>query len=195
MLNKDKEMMVCEEDSEDQGLHIGELVSSDGSRLSFGSFQDNEITNQWKLQINWNKSVVINEYGSNLHKNKNDPLVITEAKLALQSGIIPTNEKALELLMGQGRTEQFMEQDQQQGDQSHEASPGTGTQEPPAVDLSSQEDGITATQSVEASGDKTSCSIWGLTEEESIEDERLEHGSNEDKEENLDSNANVRVET
>jgi hypothetical protein len=63
---------VSEEDSEDESFLMGDLVVPGSEQLRFGNFEITEL-----------RKVVINEYGSNFMKYKQDPLVSIEAKKAL----------------------------------------------------------------------------------------------------------------
>ncbi|CAN6285278.1 unnamed protein product [Urochloa humidicola] len=180
---KDKEKVHSDEESEDQGLRIGELISPGGSKLNFGSFQENEITNLWKLQINASKTVVINEYGSNLFKNKNDPLAVIEAKYALKSGELP-KEQGLFQKEKQQEKSTMLEQELWQvntgselnkdtlGAQEVCPSPINGTQEPPAADISSQEEGNLLSQTTFTQGDTedgNTSPMWNVLEREVME--------------------------
>jgi hypothetical protein len=60
------------EDSEDESILMGDLVVPGCEQLRFGNFDTTEL-----------RKVVINEYGSNFMKYKQDPLVSIEAKKAL----------------------------------------------------------------------------------------------------------------
>ena len=82
--NKDKGN--SEEDSEDQGLKIDDIISAEGDHLIFGDFSSNEVRSLCSVQLKENESAVINEYGSNMIKSKMDPLVVIEAKNALVVG-------------------------------------------------------------------------------------------------------------
>jgi hypothetical protein len=44
-----------------------------------------EIKNLFKMQLN-ERTVAVNEYGTNLIKNKYDPLAVIEAKVAMSQG-------------------------------------------------------------------------------------------------------------
>ena len=72
-----------EEDSEDQGFSFDDIISLGRQHRNFGSFQDMEINNLWIMKLQDNKSVVINEYGSNLLSYKYDPLAVVEAKKSI----------------------------------------------------------------------------------------------------------------
>ena len=81
-----KERGNSDEDSEDQGLKIEDIISADGDHLIFGDFSSHEVRSLYSLQLQENRTSVINEYGSNMVKSKRDPLVIIEAKNALVRG-------------------------------------------------------------------------------------------------------------
>ncbi|CAN6381079.1 unnamed protein product [Urochloa humidicola] len=85
-LQKPQEDVNSGEESEDQGLYMGDIIAPSGDHLNFGAFENTEIRNLWKMQIDNSKSVVINEYGSNLHKNSFDSLAVIEAKIAMKGG-------------------------------------------------------------------------------------------------------------
>ncbi|CAN6184982.1 unnamed protein product [Urochloa humidicola] len=133
-----------EEESEDLGLKIGDIIAPGGDHLNFGSFQENEIKHLWRMQITSSNSVVINEYGSNLIKNSCDPLAVVEAKIDMKSGQIPidqteTLKKQLQMdKMGAG-IHLHPIHEVSEGKECC-PSPETGTQEAPAVE-SSQEIG------------------------------------------------------
>jgi hypothetical protein len=77
-----KEIETNTEDSEDSGTYFDDILSPGGTHLSFGDFQNMEIKNLFKMQLN-ERTVVVNEYGTNLIKNKYDPLAVIEAKVAM----------------------------------------------------------------------------------------------------------------
>lgn len=72
-----------DEESEDEGLNIGDSISPGGQSFNFGSFQQYEIKKLWNVLFATNKSTAINEYGSNFIKSKFEPLEDIEAKAAL----------------------------------------------------------------------------------------------------------------
>jgi len=78
--------ITSEIDNSDQGLSFDDYISPGGEHFTFGSFQNVEIKNLWKVETGDNSSTIINEYGFNLFKSKSDPLVAVEAKNALLSG-------------------------------------------------------------------------------------------------------------
>ena len=72
--------------SSDHGLSFDDFISPGGEHFTFGSFQNVEVKNLWKVETGDNSSTVINEYGSNWFKSKSDPLIAVEAKQAILSG-------------------------------------------------------------------------------------------------------------
>ncbi|CAN6199371.1 unnamed protein product [Urochloa humidicola] len=178
--NSAKGKDLSDEDSEDQGLRIGDILSPGGSKLSFGSFNENEATHLWKLQVNPNKSVVINEYGSNLFKNKNDPLAVTEAKLAMQAGIIPQELNNIGTEQVNQRSWQSSQKlvvlMESELETNTVPSPETGTQEPPTVDLSSQEDDQSQARTTAEEG--LLSPVWSRLEMEVTEEEQADQGVN-----------------
>lgn len=73
-------MTVTEEDSEDEGLKIEDLIIPGCDQLRFGTFDTMEIRMLSSIQMDNSARVVINEYGSNFVKSKSDPLTTIEAK-------------------------------------------------------------------------------------------------------------------
>ncbi|KAG2575744.1 hypothetical protein PVAP13_7KG373201 [Panicum virgatum] len=117
--NKGKTQEVGEEESEDQGLSFDNIISPGGQHLNFGTFENMEIKNICHMQLADNSIVPINEYGTNLFGSKFDPLAAIEAKFALKTGKLP--EPMLQ-------------------ENAVCPSPPTGTQEPPTLGVSSQEE-------------------------------------------------------
>ncbi|CAO2203360.1 unnamed protein product [Urochloa humidicola] len=131
------------ESSEDQGLRFGNIISPGGEHLSFGTWQHMEIKNLCRMQVDTSKSVVINEYGSNLHKNSFDSLAVIEAKLAMKTGKIPEVQSnkggGCENTLSREVAEIVPEQTQMHSKENC-PSPELGTQEAPVAEWSSQED-------------------------------------------------------
>jgi hypothetical protein len=125
---KDKE--TTEDDSDDSGPCFDDILSPGGTHMTFGDFHNMEIKNIFRMQMN-EKSVAVNEYGTNLVKYKYDPLAVIEAKVAMTHGkgcndkISPTIEGEVEEAVGSAHLTQ--------------PSPRTGTQEAPEAVWSSQE--------------------------------------------------------
>jgi len=72
--------------SSDHGLSFDDFISPGGEHFTFGSFQNVEVKNLWKVETGDDSSMMINEYGSNWFKSKSDPLIAVEAKQAILSG-------------------------------------------------------------------------------------------------------------
>jgi hypothetical protein len=62
---------------------MGDLIVLGSKLLRFGNFDPLEIRKVSCITVNVNPQAVINEYGSNFVKYKQDPLVTIEAKNAL----------------------------------------------------------------------------------------------------------------
>jgi len=73
-------------DNDEQGQCFDDFISPGGEHFTFGSFQNVEIRNLWKMDTGVQSTTVINEYGTNMFKSKSDPLIAVEAKQALLSG-------------------------------------------------------------------------------------------------------------
>jgi len=131
---------VSEEESEDQGLSFDDIISPGGQHLNFGTFENMEIKNIWHMQLADNSIVPINEYGTNLFGSKFDPLAAIEAKFALKTGKLP---EPMEAGMTKG-DDKITEIEgcfsQQLQENAVCPSPPTGTQEPPTLGVSSQEE-------------------------------------------------------
>ena len=72
-----------DEDSEDEGLKMGDLIVPGSDQLRFDIFENLDIRMLSSIIVNDSSHTVINEYGSNLQKSKHDPLTTIEAKDAL----------------------------------------------------------------------------------------------------------------
>jgi hypothetical protein len=72
-------------DSDDSGPHFDDFMSPGGQHFTFGDFQNIEIQNILKMRVN-ERTVAINEYGTNMLKYKYDPLIVIEAKFAMTRG-------------------------------------------------------------------------------------------------------------
>jgi hypothetical protein len=78
---------IIGDDSDDSGPYFDDILSLGGTHLSFGDFQNMEIKNIFKMQMN-DRTVAVNEYGTNLVKYKYDPLAVIEAKFAMTQGCV-----------------------------------------------------------------------------------------------------------
>lgn len=130
-----------EEESEDEGLKFGDLLSPGGQKFNFGSFEQHEIRKLWKMRIAENKSTAINEYGSNFFKSKFDPLAAIEAKAAL----LAQNSAEEVNSMKPSACEEMIMADRKELAPQAPSSP-MGTQEAPEVEWSSQETTTLLTQ-------------------------------------------------
>jgi hypothetical protein len=129
------------DDSDESGPYFDDYLSPGGQHFTFSDFHNMEIQNLMKVRLN-EKTVAINEYGTNLLKYKFDPLAVTEAKVAMAQGkggggcsegnqtekctITPPKENVnceMEMVT-----------------QTSQPSPSMGSQEAPAAEWSSQED-------------------------------------------------------
>lgn len=73
------------DDSDDSGPNFEDYISPKGQHFTFGDFQNIEVQNILKMKLN-ERTVAINEYGTNMLKCKYDPLAVTEAKTAMSQG-------------------------------------------------------------------------------------------------------------
>jgi hypothetical protein len=80
---RNQHQACLEDESEDEGLKMGDLVPPGLEQLRFGDFDALELRKVSCITVNVNPQAVINEYGSNFIKYKQDPLVTIEAKNAL----------------------------------------------------------------------------------------------------------------
>jgi hypothetical protein len=128
-------------DSEDSGPYFDDFMSPGGQHFTFGDFQNLEIQNIMKMKLN-ERTVAINEYGTNMIKYKYDPLAVIEAKFAMAQG--KGDGEGSEPKYDDGN-KKHIEVNTDVGTQNVEVptqpSPGIGTQEP-AAQWSSQEDNI-----------------------------------------------------
>ncbi|CAO2194796.1 unnamed protein product [Urochloa humidicola] len=136
-----------------------------------------EIRNICKMQLQDNRSVAFNEYGTNMWRNKFDSLAVIEAKFAMK------NMKGVSMQGGQDsqgcgdmkRVLTTVEEEPPSKETSVEEggcpSPTTGTQDPPACDWSSQEEIATDREKmgpiekeklIEMEGTTHSSPIWEL---------------------------------
>lgn len=74
---------ISEDGSEDSGPYFEDLLSPGGEHLHFGICKPTDIQKIARMQVNEDKSMAFNEYGSNLIKYKFDPLTLIEAKFAM----------------------------------------------------------------------------------------------------------------
>jgi hypothetical protein len=63
-------MVDTKEESEDEVLKIGDLITPGSNQLRFGSFDTVEIRMLSIINVDDTARVVINEYGSNFEKSK-----------------------------------------------------------------------------------------------------------------------------
>jgi hypothetical protein len=137
-----------DEGSEDSGPYFEDLLSPGGEHLHFGTWRPTEIQKIARMQISEERTVALNEYGSNLLKYKYDPLAVIEAKFALtqekKSGEGYGKEKdgqrdaAEESAVKTAEKELVVLNESQ--DMQTQPSPELGTQEGPRADWSSQEE-------------------------------------------------------
>jgi hypothetical protein len=128
-------------DSEDSVLYFDDFMSPGGQHFTFGDFQNMEIQNIMKMKLN-ERTVAINEYGTNMIKYKYDPLAVIKAKFAMAQG--KGCGEGSEPKSNDG-SKKHIEVNTDVGAQTVEVptqpSPGIGTQEP-AAKWSSQEDNL-----------------------------------------------------
>jgi hypothetical protein len=137
-----------DEGSEDSGPYFEDLLSPGGENLHFGTWRPTEIQKIARMQINEERSVALNEYGSNLFKYKYDSLAVIEAKFAMtpekRNGEGYGKDKdgqreAVEDCAVKTVEEELVVVNKSQG-MLTQPSPETGTQEAPGVVWSSQEE-------------------------------------------------------
>ncbi|CAO2143049.1 unnamed protein product [Urochloa humidicola] len=143
----EQEKTIDSSDKFSDGPCFDDLYSPGGQHWSFGTFQNMEVRNISRMEVGETKSVAINEYGTNLHRNKYDSLATFEAKLAMHSGklenVSEKAEKGKTTCETQGAGEVVTmanEMVHQKDEELVSPSPTTGTQEAPVGDFSSQED-------------------------------------------------------
>jgi hypothetical protein len=143
---KDQQQPCSDEDSEDEALMMGDLVVPGSEQLRFGNFDPVEIKTVSCITVNVNPQAVINEYGSNFVKYKQDPLVTIEAKNALHG---TSKEEFFQLdNMGSKSRSKVLptivedEEEERNGQRAISMSPVKGSQGAPEIDLSSQEEMI-----------------------------------------------------
>ncbi|CAN6288347.1 unnamed protein product [Urochloa humidicola] len=174
--DQDKEEECSDEESEDQGLRLNDIVSPGGTRLSFGSFQQHEIRHLWKMKVSDSKTVAINEYGTNMMRLQYDPLAVIEAKLAMRQGkLVPDKEEPMTSKNLETATTQLITQEQKEETLGFSPSPRIGTQGAPVVEVSSQEESTLQDSQVFGKGGDINLSPdWerladeGATEEEAV---------------------------
>jgi hypothetical protein len=118
--NKAPELISSQES--DDSICFEELLSPGGKHWNFGSFQQDDIRNIYRMQLNETNSMVVNEYGTNLVKSKHDPLMVIEARTATSKG-----EQVAERFQCESLQEEI---DNEEG----------GTQEAPGMEILSQEE-------------------------------------------------------
>jgi hypothetical protein len=133
------------EESEDEGLDIGDLCIPGAEKLSFGNFDNAEISKLTCLTFTEGRSIAINEYGTNMYGGTFDSLAAIEAKRAILMGYANTETelKCLEKdqLSGKKVLSPVMENKDKvtEVERAISMSPIHGTQEPPFI-VSSQEE-------------------------------------------------------
>jgi hypothetical protein len=125
---------------------MGDLVVPGSEQLRFGNFDPVEIKTVSCITVNVNPQAVINEYGSNFVKYKQDPLVTIEAKNALHG---TSKEEFFQLdNIGSKSGSKVLptivedEEEERNGQRAISMSPVKGSQGAPEIDLSSQEEMI-----------------------------------------------------
>jgi hypothetical protein len=132
--------VISEDDSEDSGPYFEDLLSPGGEHLHFGTWKLTEIQKIARMQVNEDHTVAFNEYGSNLIKYKYDPLMVIEAKFAMTQEKNFAEGSAQEKGKQMTSVEEGARETNENMDMLVHPSPGTGTQEGPGLDLSSQEE-------------------------------------------------------
>jgi hypothetical protein len=124
---------VPEEDSEDESLLMGDLVVPGSEQLRFGNFEITEL-----------KKVVINEYGSNFMKYKQDPLVSIEAKKAIfdskRDDIFQIDDVIGKSQLNMEKSIVVEDKEEEVIERAVSMSPIKDSQGGPEVDMSSQEE-------------------------------------------------------
>jgi hypothetical protein len=133
------------EDSEDEGLKIGDLITPGSDQLIFGSFDTMEIKMLTSINVDESAQVVINEYGSNLKKYKLDPLTTIEAKNSICESSRPKFFRLEDYMIDSGPSKYLptIEEEKEEPAMKERAisvSPIKGSQGGHEVDISSQED-------------------------------------------------------
>jgi hypothetical protein len=167
-----------EEGSDDSGPYFEDLLSPGGEHLHFGTWKPAEVQKIARMQVAEEKSVAFNEYGSNLIKYKFDPLAVIEAKFAMAQGVECAKKGTQPVCSQENVDDEEKSTRLEFSEGPCHPSPGTGTQEEPGCDLSSQEEveqkGL-KTQGVEsmidASGDTQMSPCWESIEEENEKEE------------------------
>jgi hypothetical protein len=77
--------MISSQESDDS-ICFEELLTPGGTHWNFGSFQQANIRNIYRMRLNETRSVALSEHATNLAKSKHDPLVVIEAKIAMAKG-------------------------------------------------------------------------------------------------------------
>ncbi|TVU24383.1 hypothetical protein EJB05_26816, partial [Eragrostis curvula] len=132
---------MSDEESEDEGLKIEDLVLPGSEVLNVGQCYTSELSEDSRklssFQHNAMHSFVINEYGTNLFRSKFDPLAAIEAKIAIENASrqISLNEDSSDKQMDTQVVEEVRVEEK-----ASSPSPARGTQESPQVDISSQEE-------------------------------------------------------
>jgi hypothetical protein len=120
--DKDKAPELNSSQESEDSICFEELLSPGGNTGILALFQQDDIRNIYRMQLNEKNSIAMNEYGTNLVKSKLDPLMVIEAKTAMSKG-----EQVAEKFQGESLQE---EMDDGEG----------GTQEAPGMEILSQEE-------------------------------------------------------
>ena len=102
-----KEVEDTIENSE-HGDCFDDFISPGGEHFTFGSFQNVEIKNLWKVETRMNSLIVINKYGANMFKSKSDPIVAVEAKQDILSG----QHSPIEPILENSQAQDCLQEDQ-----------------------------------------------------------------------------------
>jgi hypothetical protein len=81
---KDKTPELNSSQESEDSICFEELLSPGGKHWNFGTFQQEDIRNIYRMQLNETNFIAVNEYGTNLVKSKMDPLMVIEAKNAVK---------------------------------------------------------------------------------------------------------------
>lgn len=180
------------EDSDDEGLKIGDMIQPGSDKLNVGppsvttEFTEND-RKTWVMQYNVDHIVAINEYGSNMFKSKFDPLTTIEEKTAIVSSKMGDLDMTIDsdMVNQEGDKMSALENMSIIAD-----SPSLirGTQEGPQIELSSKEeekeqymsedgkmtvewemDNTEKSQEKEEGAENTKLEIMGKTNEDNID--------------------------
>jgi hypothetical protein len=123
---------------------MGDLVAPSSEQLRFGNFDVMELREVSCIAINVNPQTIINEYGSNFMKYKQDPLVTIEAKNALHGSNKDDIFQFGDIIGKSGSAKSLPtiveEKEKEIVGRATSFSPVKGSQGGPEVDFSSQEE-------------------------------------------------------